>query len=110
MDWGGAYIGPTQTRVLRLAKEMGLEMYKVHNTGDWLYYNNVSIRIVIILKTNYSEISAEISIIENTYATYELYEYNVTVNILQYYSWYVHVVIFPLQYDIWALWRDILSP
>ncbi|XP_053164629.1 amine oxidase [flavin-containing] A-like isoform X2 [Hemicordylus capensis] len=32
VDVGGAYIGPTQNRVLRLAKELGIETYKVNVT------------------------------------------------------------------------------
>ncbi|XP_029458986.1 LOW QUALITY PROTEIN: amine oxidase [flavin-containing] A-like [Rhinatrema bivittatum] len=30
VDVGGAYVGPTQNRILRLAKEMGVQTYKVH--------------------------------------------------------------------------------
>ena len=47
MDWGGAYIGPTQLRVLRMAKELGLKMYKVNNVGDWIYYNNVRTNVIL---------------------------------------------------------------
>uniref|UniRef100_A0A8C0ZFN5 monoamine oxidase n=1 Tax=Cyanistes caeruleus TaxID=156563 RepID=A0A8C0ZFN5_CYACU len=35
VDVGGSYVGPTQNRILRLAKELGVETYKVyplHNT------------------------------------------------------------------------------
>ncbi len=31
-DVGGAYVGPTQRRVARLARELGLEFYKVNIT------------------------------------------------------------------------------
>ena len=33
-DLGGAYVGPTQNRTLRVAKELGIQTYKVHNEGD----------------------------------------------------------------------------
>lgn len=32
-DLGGAYVGPTQDRILRLAKELGIQTYKVYNEG-----------------------------------------------------------------------------
>lgn len=30
VDVGGAYVGPTQNRILRLSKELGLRTYKVN--------------------------------------------------------------------------------
>ena len=42
MDIGGAYVGPTQDRILRLAKELGIETFKVNNKGDYVHYSNVS--------------------------------------------------------------------
>ena len=33
VDIGGAYIGPTQRRVVRLATELGLQFYKVSTIG-----------------------------------------------------------------------------
>uniref|UniRef100_A0A8C6ZAL2 monoamine oxidase n=1 Tax=Nothoprocta perdicaria TaxID=30464 RepID=A0A8C6ZAL2_NOTPE len=30
VDVGGSYVGPTQNRILRLAKELGVETYKVN--------------------------------------------------------------------------------
>lgn len=30
VDLGGAYVGPTQNRIYRLAKELGLKLYKVN--------------------------------------------------------------------------------
>lgn len=35
-DLGGAYIGPTQRRVARLAKELGLEFYKVYDDQKYI--------------------------------------------------------------------------
>ena len=32
-DLGGAYVGPTQNRILRVAKELGVQTYKVYNEG-----------------------------------------------------------------------------
>lgn len=43
MDVGGAYVGPTQNRVLRLAKELGIETYKVNVDGYFIHYKWVSI-------------------------------------------------------------------
>ena len=33
VDLGGAYVGPTQDRILRVAKELGVQTYKVYNHG-----------------------------------------------------------------------------
>ncbi|KAJ7383789.1 hypothetical protein OS493_026323 [Desmophyllum pertusum] len=33
-DLGGAYVGPTQNRILRVAKELGVQTYKVYNQGS----------------------------------------------------------------------------
>lgn len=33
VDLGGAYVGPTQNRILRVAKEVGVETYKVYTKG-----------------------------------------------------------------------------
>ncbi|XP_078062198.1 amine oxidase [flavin-containing] A-like, partial [Mustelus asterias] len=33
-DVGGAYVGPTQNRILRLAKELGVETYLVDDSQD----------------------------------------------------------------------------
>ena len=33
-DLGGAYIGPTQNRIVRVAKELGVQTYKVFDEGD----------------------------------------------------------------------------
>ncbi|XP_063161330.1 amine oxidase [flavin-containing] A-like [Candoia aspera] len=38
VDVGGAYVGPTQNRILRLAKELGIETYKVNVRGDTLLH------------------------------------------------------------------------
>ncbi|XP_043540745.1 amine oxidase [flavin-containing] A-like, partial [Chiloscyllium plagiosum] len=35
-DVGGAYVGPTQTHILRLARELGLETYPVDHTQSSL--------------------------------------------------------------------------
>ena len=34
VDLGGAYVGPTQNRILRIAKELGIQTYKVYNEGS----------------------------------------------------------------------------
>ncbi|XP_030058393.1 amine oxidase [flavin-containing] A-like [Microcaecilia unicolor] len=36
VDVGGAYVGPTQNRILRVAKELGVQTYKVNVQGSFL--------------------------------------------------------------------------
>lgn len=43
MDLGGSYVGPTQNRILRLAKELGLETYKVNEVERLIYHVKVSL-------------------------------------------------------------------
>ncbi|XP_041067694.1 amine oxidase [flavin-containing] isoform X1 [Carcharodon carcharias] len=38
VDLGGAYVGPTQNRILRLSKELGVETYKVNEVERLVYY------------------------------------------------------------------------
>ncbi|PKU45344.1 amine oxidase [Limosa lapponica baueri] len=38
VDVGGSYVGPTQNRILRLAKELGVETYKVNVEGHMIHY------------------------------------------------------------------------
>ncbi|KAM6985784.1 amine oxidase [flavin-containing] [Aplochiton taeniatus] len=40
VDLGGAYIGPTQNRILRLAKEYGVQTYKVNEEERLVHYIN----------------------------------------------------------------------
>ncbi|XP_054708465.1 amine oxidase [flavin-containing]-like [Uloborus diversus] len=40
VDIGGAYVGPTQNHLLRMAKEFGVETYKVNEVEDLLHYKN----------------------------------------------------------------------
>jgi monoamine oxidase len=40
VDMGGSYVGPTQNYLLRMAKELGVESYKVDETKDLVYYRN----------------------------------------------------------------------
>lgn len=39
VDLGGAYVGPTQNHLLRMAKELGVESYKVYEEQASLYYH-----------------------------------------------------------------------
>ncbi|KAL7983657.1 hypothetical protein Chor_000533 [Crotalus horridus] len=41
VDLGGAYVGPTQNRVLRLSKELGLETYKVNEVEHLIHHVNI---------------------------------------------------------------------
>lgn len=43
VDLGGAYVGPTQNRILRLAKEYGIKTYKVNEEKNLVHYVNVSL-------------------------------------------------------------------
>ncbi|EDL97664.1 monoamine oxidase B [Rattus norvegicus] len=38
VDLGGSYVGPTQNRILRLAKELGLETYKVNEVERLIHF------------------------------------------------------------------------
>ncbi|XP_003218986.3 amine oxidase [flavin-containing] B [Anolis carolinensis] len=38
VDLGGAYVGPTQNRILRLSKELGLETYKVNEVEHLIHH------------------------------------------------------------------------
>ncbi|XP_059994048.1 amine oxidase [flavin-containing] B isoform X1 [Lagenorhynchus albirostris] len=38
VDLGGSYVGPTQNRILRLSKELGLETYKVNEVERLIYH------------------------------------------------------------------------
>uniref|UniRef100_A0A8C5NXN7 Amine oxidase n=1 Tax=Jaculus jaculus TaxID=51337 RepID=A0A8C5NXN7_JACJA len=40
VDLGGSYVGPTQNRILRLAKELGLETYKVNEVERLIHHVN----------------------------------------------------------------------
>lgn len=44
VDLGGSYVGPTQNRILRLAKELGLETYKVNEVERLIHFVKVSLR------------------------------------------------------------------
>ncbi|XP_056436116.1 amine oxidase [flavin-containing] [Gadus chalcogrammus] len=39
VDLGGAYVGPTQNRILRLAKEYGIDTYKVNEVENLLHHH-----------------------------------------------------------------------
>src|SRR3954471_14988967 len=40
LETGGEFVGPTQTRVLALAKSMGIGTYKAYNQGDNVYVHD----------------------------------------------------------------------
>uniref|UniRef100_A0A672IDQ0 Amine oxidase n=1 Tax=Salarias fasciatus TaxID=181472 RepID=A0A672IDQ0_SALFA len=40
VDLGGAYVGPTQNRILRLAAEYGIKTYKVNEKENLVHYTN----------------------------------------------------------------------
>uniref|UniRef100_A0A8C9F4R5 monoamine oxidase n=1 Tax=Pavo cristatus TaxID=9049 RepID=A0A8C9F4R5_PAVCR len=41
VDLGGAYVGPTQNRLLRLSKELGIETYKVNEVEQLIHHVKV---------------------------------------------------------------------
>ncbi|HVL95126.1 MAG TPA: flavin monoamine oxidase family protein [Solirubrobacteraceae bacterium] len=43
VEIGGQWAGPTQDRLLALARELGVETYDTYNTGDNVYFRNGSI-------------------------------------------------------------------
>ncbi|GBO30751.1 Amine oxidase [flavin-containing] A, partial [Araneus ventricosus] len=43
VDIGGAYVGPTQNNILRMAKELGVDYYNIKEDADLLLYRNVSL-------------------------------------------------------------------
>nr|XP_019961906.1 PREDICTED: amine oxidase [flavin-containing]-like [Paralichthys olivaceus] len=43
VDLGGAYIGPTQNRILRLAREYNVKTYKVNEQEKLVHYVKVSV-------------------------------------------------------------------
>lgn len=47
VDLGGAYIGPTQNRILRLAKEYGIKTYKVNEEENLVHYVKVSVPVCV---------------------------------------------------------------
>ena len=40
LDVGGQWVGPQQTRLLALAKELGVKTFKTYNEGNNVYYRN----------------------------------------------------------------------
>lgn len=45
VDLGGAYIGPTQNRIFRLAHEYGIKTYKVNEQENLVHYINVGVPV-----------------------------------------------------------------
>ncbi|KAI1241513.1 hypothetical protein IHE44_0004986 [Lamprotornis superbus] len=43
VDVGGSYVGPTQNRILRLAKELGVENYKVYVEGQMFHHKGLMV-------------------------------------------------------------------
>ncbi|KAJ8310803.1 hypothetical protein KUTeg_012668 [Tegillarca granosa] len=41
VDLGGAYVGPTQNRILRLADEFGVKTYLTNEVEDIIFYTNI---------------------------------------------------------------------
>lgn len=48
VDLGGAYVGPTQNRILRLAHQYSIETYKVNEQENLVHYINVGIPVSIV--------------------------------------------------------------
>lgn len=54
VDLGGAYVGPTQNRILRLADEFGIDTYLTNEVEDVIFYTKVS--GIILIPMQYSRI------------------------------------------------------
>uniref|UniRef100_A0A673LCZ9 monoamine oxidase n=1 Tax=Sinocyclocheilus rhinocerous TaxID=307959 RepID=A0A673LCZ9_9TELE len=50
VDLGGAYIGPTQNRILRIAKQYGVKTYKVNEESSLVHYVKVNLNANRCLK------------------------------------------------------------
>ena len=50
MDLGGAYVGPTQNRILRLARELGVKTYLVNERERLVIHENVRNKTFILKK------------------------------------------------------------
>jgi monoamine oxidase len=42
VEIGGQWVGPTQTKILALVDELGLETFRTYNEGSYIYYRNGS--------------------------------------------------------------------
>lgn len=49
VDLGGAYVGPTQNRLLRLSKELGIETYKVNEVEHLIHHVKVRDALKLLL-------------------------------------------------------------
>lgn len=49
VDLGGAYVGPTQNRLLRLSKELGIETYKVNEVEHLIHHVKVRDALKMLL-------------------------------------------------------------
>lgn len=52
VDLGGAYVGPTQNRILRLADEFGVQTYLTNEVEDVVFYTKVC--VVLLFKSTVS--------------------------------------------------------
>lgn len=50
VDLGGAYVGPTQNRILRLADEFGIDTYLTNEVEDVIFYTKVSGIILTLMQ------------------------------------------------------------
>jgi monoamine oxidase len=40
IEIGGQWVGPTQSKLLALAKDLGIDTFKTYNEGNYIYYRN----------------------------------------------------------------------
>lgn len=55
VDLGGAYVGPTQNRVYRVAKELGLEFYRVNDKERTVLDLRVSVQYIHFIVLSFME-------------------------------------------------------
>lgn len=48
VDVGGAYVGPTQDRILRIAKELSIPTYKVFTEGMYIVLSFIFVLLINI--------------------------------------------------------------
>ncbi|KAL5005195.1 hypothetical protein ScPMuIL_018651 [Solemya velum] len=68
VDLGGAYVGPTQDRVLRFARELGIQTHLNDGSGDSLFYTKGRARRFVGVKQPMGSIAAYLDL-NNLYRT-----------------------------------------
>lgn len=73
VDLGGAYVGPTQNRILRLAHQYSIETYKVNEQENLVHYINVGIPVSIYFRLATILVKAYSCTIYTVYTQFEFW-------------------------------------